>query len=141
MIGVDGIEANERGSKMLTRTRIWDGEKMWYPEDFENPLSHFLVAMDGTVGTLGAVPSCWREMIVLDAIAMPSIGMEDKKGKEVWVGDIVEFDSHECDWELVQAEVQQWPGLFVLYRESPERVYEIAHVAGGEVVGNVHEEK
>lgn len=71
------------------------------------------------------------------AIAMLSIAMEDKKRKEVWVGDIVEFPTL-CRGEVLRGEVTRVPPHYRL-RTSEEVLYDICYVKLGEVIGNVHE--
>ena len=122
------------------RYRVFDGKKMWYPEDAKDPSKQFMVAMNGEVWIPCGVAYNLVEMQPTDAIAMLSTGMKDKNGNEVWVGDTVRFDP-EDDWEFVRAEVQFRAGSFILWHAEPEYVYEIGEVASGAVVGNVHEDK
>ncbi len=127
------VMANKMESDKI-RYRVFDGEKMWYPGNVGNP---FTLRPDGRIDAEGRDAGEYYS-VDFECIAMLFIGRTDKNEREVWVGDIVEFDP-EDDLELAQAEVQQWPGRFLLYCKSPERVYHISDVGNGEVVGNVHE--
>lgn len=119
----------------VIRWRVWDGKKMWYPGGKGNS---FTIRPDGRIDFEGRDAGEYYS-VDFKCIAMLSTGMVDKNEREVWVGDIVSFDP-EDDLELVQAEVQQWAGRFVLW--SPEEwVYEIGEVVSGEVIGNGYEDK
>lgn len=124
---------------MLIRTRIWDGKKMWYPTKSADYT--WRIDRTGEVWKVAPPPDYYEpvEEKRPDAIAMLSIGMEDKNGKEVWEGDLVAFMPPETG-ENTQGEVQYYKGSFILYSQE-KYIYCIINVMYGEVVGNAHEDK
>lgn len=137
-----GVKVNgwtERRSRMI-KYRVFDGEKMWYPEDCEDwyiDLQGDLYLMD-EFDDYGRVYE--RLSLVADAIAMLSIDMTDRNDREVWVGDIVSFMPRVCgEGERIQGEVQLGEGRFFLMTPE-ERGYSIDNIKHGEVVGNIYEQ-
>lgn len=73
---------------MKLRYRVWDGNKMWYPEH-----GTFLLDQDGRVCQFISEDfDCFEMREYENAVAMLSTGLEDKNGKEVWEGDIVKYN-------------------------------------------------
>jgi len=75
----------ERGDDVKIKFRVWDGTKMWYPDDESG---YWGVSATGELffsdsgdydGPEGA----------RDAIAMLSTGLTDRNGREIFEGDII----------------------------------------------------
>lgn len=71
---------------MKARYRVWDMQKMYYPNDNE-----YLLDQEGDVCEL----DIWSDKVleyVENAIIMQSIGRKDKNGEELYHHDIIELD-------------------------------------------------
>lgn len=71
----------------MNKFRVFMDGKMYYGEDFEKPAHQFMVRMDGTVWALHNIAYDLVEAHKMDAISMPWTGLQDKAGKDIWVGD------------------------------------------------------
>lgn len=72
---------------MEIRFRVWDGEKMWYPEDND----HYAVTSGGR--TLKYLSDKWGSRYTdVPFVAMLSTGLKDAFGKEIWEGDICQVN-------------------------------------------------
>ncbi len=122
----------------LIRYRVFDGKKMWYPEDFDNPTKHFLVGMDGSVWTQCVLPKWWQELIILDAIAMLSTGLHDKHGREIYAGDVLRCRMGTGLFDVLTVSSFS-NGACRLTRGNFSEPLAASHADRYEVIGNVHE--
>ena len=67
------------------KARVWDGEKMHYPE--QGKISPFVLTQDGEIWNSDNSPI--SEADAKKMIWMPCLGWKDLTGREVYVGDIV----------------------------------------------------
>lgn len=123
--------------------RMWNPSSNSYLHDVENVFECLMqqIVHDKTMPTRGIkVPYNHRE----DGLIWEQFtGLKDKKGIEIYLGDIVQF--YDVDEDLIGEVVyDEWYNVVLLAKsektkERPELYYHIENAMKGRVIGNIHE--
>jgi len=107
--------------------RVFWNDKMWYADDFKNPLHQFMVDMNGTLWAWS--PVCLPSAMD-DAILMYWTGLQDCNDKDIYDGDIIEFEEY-C---TVNRWVVEWEWLSAQWDTGCTKCSEWKTI-----IGNIHE--
>lgn len=115
------------------RFRVWDGERMWYPGDEGNP---WKLDPNGEV--------LWNsEHYREECVPMQSTGLHDADGREIYEGDVVEWNDDAPGVDLPPRRgTVAWGashcgfGLDAAWREGQVSIGSMVRNYGGRVVGN-----
>jgi hypothetical protein len=115
------------------RFRVWDGKDMYAPGE-----AMIVFPEDGKL----AVYYDWRGWEngtpIRDAVLMQFTGLCDVEGREVYEGDVVEWD-REGDLETARGVVMWEPGAFFCEQADGDQ-YLLSAIGGVRVVGNMYEQ-
>ena len=85
------------------RWRVWDGKRMWYPEDgqyyinqngavfYDTQFTYYPTLEQHEVTDPTHQDADWASHLIVTDVAMLSTGCFDKDGKEIYVGDYMGF--------------------------------------------------
>lgn len=120
--------------------RVWDGQRMWYPEDMEDNDVLFLRQQDGKcIAFPNQTEKVFDPAHHEHLIAMESIGRRDTNDREVYQDDIVKC-SKGCPHRVVKllevpsSHIGGMPGF---YLSEMDEGY--VWMGSEEVIGNIHE--
>ena len=72
------------------RYRVWDGMRMWYPEE-----DAWLLTQEGIVCQEDCYYNSPTREYFQDHVPLFWTGLKDKEGTDIYEGDIIEFDREE----------------------------------------------
>ncbi len=107
--------------------RIWDNEKMHYPEFFEFGFSHAAQKQAISIPQQGG--------FLTSAYIMQWTGLKDKNGVEIYESDRLSFDDRD-DWIVRFSDSAFW-----VYCQTKEIALFEVSMFDCEVIGNTYEDK
>lgn len=125
---------------MIPKYRAWDGVEKKFVE-------HFFITDNGLICNMEK-PTSDRKLLIpiekSELILMQSTGLRDKNGKEIFEGDIVQFEDcyTETDFLYVNTGIVEWSqGSFTITNRDS---VEMGDLLDGEfldvtIIGNVYE--